>query len=284
MTAPPRPANQPDGALRGRLSLARALSKFGICSRKEAARLIGAGRVAVDGCVTAWPASRIDPRRNRVTVDGIRVGDDPRRTTIALHKPVGYITSRTDPSRRATVYDLLGGLRTWVFPVGRLDRDSAGLLILTNDHRLGHRLTSPTAHVSKTYHVCVRGTPSREALAALREGLILEDGTETRPAQVRVLGTRRGGATTWLEIVLTEGKNRQVRRMCSAVGHDVETLVRVGIGRLGLGDLPPGCWRRLSAAEVAGLSGISSAPATRAFGRAPARSFEVHAPDRRNER
>jgi 23S rRNA pseudouridine2605 synthase len=284
MTAPPRPASQPDGALRGRLSLARALSKFGICSRREAVRLIGAGRVAVDGCVTAWPASRIEPRRNRGTVDGVPVGDDTRRVTIALNKPAGYITSRTDPSRRATVYDLLGGLRTWVFPVGRLDRDSAGLLILTNDHRLGHRLTSPTTQVSKTYHVCVRGTPSREALAALREGLILEDGTETRPAQVRALGTRRGGATTWLEIVLTEGKNRQVRRMCSAVGHDVEILVRVGVGRLRLDALPPGRWRRLSVAEVASLSGTSNAPAARASAQSPARPCEARAPARRHER
>src|SRR5512137_2909406 len=105
MTAPPRPTRRSQDTPRGRLSLARALSKFGICSRKEAVRMIGAGRVAVDGRVRAWPASRIDPGRDCVTVDGIRVGDDARRTTIALHKPAGYITSRTDPSRRATVYD-----------------------------------------------------------------------------------------------------------------------------------------------------------------------------------
>ena len=137
-----RPAPAP-GALKGRLSLARALSKFGVCSRKEAIRLIGAGRVAVDGRVNDWPALRIDPRRSRVTVDGMQVGDDARRTTLVLHKPVGYITSRTDPRSRATVYDLLRGLQSWVFPVGRLDRDSAGLLVLTNDHQLGHHLTSP---------------------------------------------------------------------------------------------------------------------------------------------
>jgi 23S rRNA pseudouridine2605 synthase len=248
-----RPLHQAPGALKGRLSLARALSKFGVCSRKEAIRLIGAGRVAVDGRVCDWPALRIDPRRSRVTVDGMQVGDDARRTTLVLHKPVGYITSRTDPKSRATVYDLLRGLQSWVFPVGRLDRDSAGLLVLTNDHRLGHHLTSPNAHVAKTYHVRVQGAPSREAQDALREGLVLDDGAETRPAQVRVLGTERGGASSWLEIILTEGKNRQVRRMCAAIGHDVLSLVRVAIGRLELGALPPGRWRRLSARDIMDL-------------------------------
>jgi pseudouridine synthase len=155
------------------------------------------------------------------------------------------------------VYDALGALAQWVFPVGRLDRDSSGLLILTNDHRLGERLTSPAAHVPKTYHARVRGLPDAETLRALREGVQLEDGTLTREAKVKVIGTARGTAagSTWLELVLTEGKNRQVRRMGRAVGHEVLELVRVRIGRLGLGELAPGEWRELRPREIALLAG-----------------------------
>jgi 23S rRNA pseudouridine2605 synthase len=234
------------------VSLARALSKFGVCSRKEAERWIADGRVAVDGRTVRWPQRRLDPRRAKVTVDGMRVGDDTERVVIALHKPPGYITSRTDPGGRATVYELVADVDRWVFPVGRLDRDSSGLLLLTNDHRLGQRLTDPAHHVPKTYHVLVEGVPDAAALRALGEGVPLGDGTLSRPAAVRALGAARGG-DTWLEIVLTEGKNRQVRRMCAAVGHEVRELIRVAVGGLALGDLPPGRWRRLTAAEVRAL-------------------------------
>ncbi|HET9317846.1 MAG TPA: pseudouridine synthase [Vicinamibacteria bacterium] len=233
------------------MSLERALSKFGVCSRKEAARVIEAGRVRVDGHVVSWPLRRIDPGRQRVTVDGRRVGDDTERIVVMLHKPRGLITSRTDPGGRPTVYSLLGDVGRWVFPVGRLDRDTAGLLLLTNDHRLGQRLTDPDQHVPKTYHVRVAGVPSAEVLRVLREGAPLGAGETARPARVRSLGSRRDG--TWLEIVLTEGRNRQVRRMCAGVGHDVLDLVRVRVGRLGLGDLPPGQWRRLDAEDIARL-------------------------------
>jgi pseudouridine synthase len=181
------------------------------------------------------------------------VGDDTPRVVLAFHKPRGVVTTRADPGGRPTVYDALGDVGRWVFPVGRLDRDSSGLLILTNDHRLGERLTSPDHHVPKTYHARVVGVPDAEALRALREGLPLDDGTLTRPARVRVLGTASGGSSTWLEIVLTEGKNRQVRRMGAAVGHEVLDLVRVGIGRLALGDLAPGKWRELDAGQVRSL-------------------------------
>jgi 23S rRNA pseudouridine2605 synthase len=238
----------------GALSLARALSKFGVCSRKEAARWIEAGRVRVDDAVVRVPARRIDPRRNRVTVDGRKVDDATERIAIVLHKPAGYITSRGDPRGRPTVYDLLGDLGPWVFPVGRLDQDSAGLLVLTNDHRLGQRLTDPEHHVPKTYHVLVAGLPDGGALDALRTGVCLSDGAVTRPARVRLIGVTRGDRT-WLEIVLTEGKNRQIRRMCAQVGHDVQALTRVRLGGLALGDLGPGEWRRLSGAEHKALLG-----------------------------
>ena len=248
-----RPTPQPTGQLKGAVSLARALSKFGVCSRREAERWIEAGRVQVDGRIERFPARRIDPRRNRVTVDGRRVGDDTERVVLAMNKPAGVITTRDDPRGRPTVYDLLDDVGRWVFPVGRLDQDTTGLLVLTNDHRLGQKLTDPDAHVPKTYHALVEGAPAAEALQALRDGLTLGDGTVTRPAAVHVLGGGRD-ARTWLEIVLREGKNRQVRRMCAQVGHDVVALVRVAIGGLTLGDLAPGEWRTLSPAEVHRLS------------------------------
>jgi pseudouridine synthase len=238
-------------ASRGPLSLARALSKFGVCSRSEAVRRIAAGRVAINGRVVTRADARLDPRRDAVSVDGRRVGDLAGSVVLALHKPAGYLTTRSDPAGRRTVYDLVGGHAGWVFPVGRLDRDSAGLIVLTNDHRLGERLTSPAAHVPKTYHVRVRGLPDAEALRALREGVPLADGL-TRPARVKALGSTKDGSA-WLEVVLTEGRNRQIRRMCAAVGHDVLELVRVKIGRFALGELPPGRWRRLGPEEIARL-------------------------------
>jgi len=274
------------------LSLARALSKFGVCSRAQAARWIEAGRVRVDGLVVRAPQRRIQARRQRVEVDGLRVSDQRRQVVVALHKPAGYVTTRSDPGGRPTVYDLLGEVGQWVFPVGRLDRETSGLLILTNDHRLGEELTDPQRHVPKTYHARVRGVPSAEALRVLRDGVALEDGTRCRPAVVHALGTARAGPAeaagrgvsgafpslraadslrreriddeqraagaagrggAWLEIVLTEGKNRQVRRMCALVGHDVKELVRVRIGALALDELPRGEWRRLDESDLARL-------------------------------
>ena len=231
------------------VSLARALSKFGVCSRKQALGLITAGRVSVDGRVVRRGEHRLDPGRSQVRVDGQRVGDGTPRLTLVLHKPVGYITSRGDPGGRSTVYDLLGEVGRWVFPVGRLDRDSSGLLVLTNDHRLGHLLTDPDSHLPKAYHARVRGVPGPEALRVLGEGAPLGRGEMARPAEVRVLGSARGGGT-WLEIVLTEGKNRQVRRMCAALGHEVIDQVRVRVGGLELGDLAPREWRRLTPEEI----------------------------------
>ena len=187
-----------------------------------------------------------------MSVDGARVSDLTERIVLALHKPAGYVTTRVDPGGRPTVYALLGDVGRWVFPVGRLDRDTSGLLILTNDHRLGQRLTDPGHQVPKTYHVRVEGVPGDDVLRVLREGVPLGDGTLTRPARIRPLGAARDGSA-WLEIVLTEGKNRQVRRMCAAVGHDVRALVRVKVAGLPLGDLPPGEWRRLPPGDVSRL-------------------------------
>lgn len=247
-------------ALRGtraveRLSVASVLSKLGFCSRKEAVRLIEAGRCTLRGRVVTSPALRVDPTQSRIAVNGVPLKGRKRHLVVALHKPPGFITSRVDPGGRPTVYELLSDLPDWVFPVGRLDRDTSGLLLLTNDHRLGQRLTDPDEHLPKTYHALVRGVPGEEALRILREGGSLPDGTLCRPARVRSLGA--GPRGTWLEIVLTEGKNRQVRRMCRAVGHDVKALARVEIGGLPLGGLPSGQWRRLEASEIARVLGRS---------------------------
>lgn len=244
-----------------------------MCSRREAERWIAQGRVAVNGLEVREASYWIDPRSDRVAVDGRAVGDETPRVVIAFHKPTGFVTTRADPGGRPTVYDALGDVGRWVFPVGRLDRDTSGLLILTNDHRLGERLTAPDSHVPKTYHARVDGVPEPPALRALREGLPLEDGTPTRPAQVRVLGSPRpaapvpGRASTWLEIVLTEGRNRQVRRMCAIVGHEVLELVRVAIGGLALEPLTlaSGEWRELGADEIERLARpLPRAPSPRA--------------------
>jgi 23S rRNA pseudouridine2605 synthase len=210
--------------------------------------------VRVRGHEVTDPDFWLDPSRDVVVVDGRIVSDATARIVIAFHKPVGLVTTRTDPGGRPTVYDSLRDVGQWVFPVGRLDRDTSGLLIMTNDHRLGERLTSPLAHVPKTYHARVAGIPDASALQLLREGVPIGRGETTRPAKVRALGSSRSGGT-WLELVLTEGKNRQIRRMGAAVGHDVLELVRVAVGGLGLGDLRPGEWRRLDAEEVARLAG-----------------------------
>jgi 23S rRNA pseudouridine2605 synthase len=221
--------------------------------------MIEEGRVKVSGRTVRFPARRIDPKEDRVTVDGCPVSDHRERLTIALHKPLGFITSRTDPGGRPTVYDLLKEVGKWVFPVGRLDRDTSGLLILTNDHQLGQRLTDPSHGIGKTYHARVKDVPEASVLALLRSGVDIGDSTPTRPAVVRVLGGARSG-TTWLEIILEEGRNRQVRRMCSAIGHDVLDLTRVAIGSLALGDLAPGEWRRLSATDLARLGVAGGGP------------------------
>jgi 23S rRNA pseudouridine2605 synthase len=231
--------------------------------------------VRVNGAVERTPSRRIDPGRDRVVVDGRRVGDLTPRVVLAFHKPRGVVTTRADPAGRPTVYDALGDVGRWVFPVGRLDRETSGLLVLTNDHRLGERLTSPDHHVPKTYHARVAGVPDGEALRALREGLTLNDGKMTRPAKVRVLGTNRGSSwpegqgSTWLEIVLTEGRNRQVRRMGAAVGHEVLELLRVRIGRLDLGDLGSGEWRELGPDEIQSLIAGGGGPSRCEGSRAP---------------
>ena len=234
------------GALK---TLERVISKAGLGSRTQARSWIHARRVRVNGQVVENPDHWIDFDRDRVEFDGkpLQVRD---KVYLLLHKPAGYITTFKDPEGRPTVYDLLAGVDTFVSPVGRLDLETSGLLILTNDNQLAERLTNPDFHVAKTYLAECAGRVSDESIAALRRGVELSDGP-TRPAKVRRV--RDLESSTELEIVLTEGRNRQVRRMVEAVGSEVVKLVRTRIGGIGMGELGEGAWRVLNGAEVGEL-------------------------------
>jgi 23S rRNA pseudouridine2605 synthase len=233
-----------------RVQLHRALSKLGWGSRTQAWNWIGEGKVAVDGRVVTEPLTWVDLDRQQVTMVD-RELPKPEHIVLALYKPAGIITTRSDERGRRTVYDLLPADLPWVFPAGRLDADSEGLLIFTNDAKLAERLTDPKQHVLKTYHVTIRGSITAEAMGILRKGIDLADG-RTQPCRVRVVEADASQST--LEMILTEGRNRQIRRMMSAVGHKVRRLVRVAIGDFSLGDLPSGESRVLGARDICSLT------------------------------
>jgi 23S rRNA pseudouridine2605 synthase len=224
--------------------LQKVLARTGFGSRRKCEELIDDGRVTVNG-VVAILGQRVDTDHDRVEVDGIPVGVRQGLVYYLLNKPRGVVTTASDPQGRPTVIDLLP-LEPRVFPVGRLDADTEGLLLLTNDGDLTHRLTHPSFGVEKEYLVEVEGTPSPGALRRLREGVELEDGL-TAPAQASLVPPHT------LRITIHEGRNRQVRRMCKAVGHPVVRLVRTRIGPLAERRLAPGEWRPLTLAEVRGL-------------------------------
>lgn len=242
-----------------RRTLDRFLSRAGVGSRSQAQDWIAAGRVRVDGRIERDGQRWIDPAVQRVTLDGEPVRA-LARVVLMLHKPVGCVTTRSDPQGRRTVYDLLGELPAWVAPVGRLDRDTSGLLLFTNDSDLADRITDPRSGCPKTYVVTARGALDDEQLAALRRGVELEDGP-TRPARVRRL--EPAGRRARIELSIREGRNRQVRRMLEAVGSGVHALARAAVGPIALEDLAPGAWRPLTTSEVARLrSAVGDARAT----------------------
>jgi 23S rRNA pseudouridine2605 synthase len=233
-----------DGAQR----VQKVLAAAGLGSRRACEHLIAEGRVAVDGVVVALGA-KADPARHVITVDGERIHTDPALVYLLLNKPQNVVTTVTDPQGRPTVMDLIPTTPR-VYPVGRLDRDTEGLLILTNDGELANRLAHPRYSVEKTYVAQVRGTPKRQAIRDLLNGVVLEDGV-ARARSVRELGS--AADKTLLEIVLAEGRKREVRRMLAAVDIPLERLARVKIGPLPLGDIAPGKFRPLSGAEVRAL-------------------------------
>ncbi|QFU18201.1 pseudouridine synthase [Microvirga thermotolerans] len=233
-----------------KVSLARALSKLGFCSRTQAEGLIAEGRVRVDGRVSRSATMRIDPDRARIAVDGQPVAAE-RKVYLMLNKPRGLVTTRSDPQERATVYDCLKGLDLpFVAPVGRLDKASEGLLLMTNDTRWAQRLLDPASHVSKVYHVQIDRLPDQSMLDRLVEGVV-HDGERLSARAATVL--RMGERNAWLEVALSEGKNRQIRRLVGETGAEVLRLVRVEIGGLRLGDLPKGAVRHLTHQEKAFL-------------------------------
>jgi pseudouridine synthase len=237
-------------------TLDRVLSKAGLGSRTEARAWIEAGRVRVAGKAVRDPDRWVDPERAAITLDGKPVRPQ-ERLYLLLYKPAGYLTTYKDPKGRPTVYDLLAGVEEWVFPVGRLDLDTSGLLLLTNDTAFAERITNPEFKVPKTYLVKTATRLSDAQIGQLRQGVLLNDGT-TRPAAVT--RQRDSGNRTFLEITITEGRNRQVRRMIEAAGSGVLKLVRTAIGPIRIGDLPIGRWRKLTRQEVRAVAAARAEP------------------------
>jgi pseudouridine synthase len=226
------------------------LSKLGACSRSQAVAAVRAGRVMVDGRVVHDPEYPVDAERQRLSLDGVAVVA-AQRIYLALNKPRGVVVSASDERGRGTVYDLLrdAGL-PWLGPVGRLDKASEGLLLLSNDSVWAAGITEPSTHLDKTYHVQVVGQPDAAVLAAMLAG-VREGGDLLKARRVELL--RAGEKNAWLEVVLDEGRNRHIRRLLAALGFEVLRLVRVAIGPLQLGELAKGQWRHLDPAEVAQL-------------------------------
>lgn len=233
------------------VSLPRALSKLGLCSRTQAEALIAEGRVKVGGKVVRNAALRVDLDRDRIAVDDRAVAAE-RKVYLMINKPRGLVTTRDDPQDRDTVYSCLEGLALpFVSPVGRLDKASEGLLLMTNDTQWANALLDPVSGVTKIYHVQIGTPPDDALLARLRAGVTVE-GEVLAAQSIAVL--RSGGRTAWLEIVLDEGRNRHIRRLMAAFGVEVKRLVRVAFGALPLGDLPKGQARHLTDDERALLS------------------------------
>ena len=230
-------------------TLERVISKAGLGSRTEARKWIAAGRVRVSGRLIRTPDYWVDLKRDRVTLDGspVRAG---RKLYLLMYKPKGYLTTYKDPEGRPTVYDLLKDADRYVFPVGRLDLDTSGLLILSNDTQFAERVANPDHEVPKTYLVKASTRLADEQLDQLRRGVTLSDGP-TRPAIVSRV--RDSAGRTFFEITIVEGRNRQVRRMVEAIGSKVLKLVRTAIGPIRIGDLPIGKWRELTPPEVRAL-------------------------------
>ena len=237
--------------------LARFLAHAGVASRRHAESLIAAGRVQVNGATIREQGSRVDPTHDVIRVDGQVVQAHAQQIYILLHKPAGYLSTVSDPQGRPTVLDLLPAhLRTQrIYPVGRLDNDTSGLLLLTNDGDFALHLTHPRYALEKHYEALVEGQPSGGAIAGLRQGVFIteDNGRKYKTAPARIDSIRHDGIYSSLALTIHEGRKRQVRRMLATVGLPVLTLKRVGIGTLTLGELPAGKWRYLTEAEVAAL-------------------------------
>ena len=233
--------------------LHKVLSQAGIESRRAAEEMILAGRVEVNGQTCTLLGTKVDPERDAISVDGRPIPRRVRKVYLMLNKPAGFITTVSDPQNRPTVMDLVPR-NSRIYPVGRLDANSEGLILLTNDGEFANLLAHPRYSYEKEYHVAVPGVVREEDLQALREGVMIEGG-RTSPAKVRVLSS--DGKTTWLSVTIHEGRNRQVRRMLHSLGYRVDRLMRVRIGPLWLGSLARGAYRHLTPAEIRKMRGSS---------------------------
>ncbi len=228
--------------------LQKIIAEAGLASRRGAERLIDEGRVSVNGRVVTEPGSKADPGRDEIKVDGRLLPAPQKPSYYMFHKPAGYLTTLSDPQGRPTIKEFLDRLPVRLFPVGRLDMDVEGLLILTNDGALAKKLMHPSSHVPKTYRVKVSGLPDEEALETLRSGGLMLGDRPAAPALAELIKTAEDRA--WIFLTLTEGRHHQVKRMCSAIGHPVLKLKRVSFGGLELGPLRREMIRPLSPAEV----------------------------------
>lgn len=229
------------------MPLARALSKLGVLSRRQAIDAVLAGRVRVGGRLVRDPGQPVSPERDRIDVDAVRA-HRARALVFAMHKPRGYVTTRSDPDGRPTVYDLLPPEATGTQAVGRLDLATSGLLLFTNDTQLAHRLTAPASAVPRTYVVTVRGTLTDDAVARAVEEGVEDAGEVLRPRSLTV--RKRSTRETHVTVVLTEGKNRELRRLFASLGHEVTRLKRISFGPVELGDLPVGQVREVPLSDV----------------------------------
>jgi 23S rRNA pseudouridine2605 synthase len=230
--------------------LQKILAAAGVASRRKSEELILAGRVTINGVVVTELGTKADPATDKITVDGKPLATPQRHLYFLVHKPKGYVTTVSDPEGRRTVMDLLGKIPERVYPVGRLDYASEGLLLLTNDGDLAQRLTKAGEHMPKTYNVKISGRPNEKSIERLRQGITiaLEDGRQvkTSPARIRLIEDARN---PWYEVTLIEGRNRQIRRMFQQIGFLVEKIKRIQFGPLKL-DVPPGKFRTLTPSEV----------------------------------
>jgi len=247
--------------------LQKIIAAAGITSRRKAEELITAGLVSVNGQTVTQLGAKADPERDHIRVEGKLLRAPERHVYLAVNKPRGYVTSITDPEGRPTIMDLVRGIGARVYPVGRLDYSSEGLVLLTNDGDLAQKLMHASSHVPKTYLVKVAGKPSAEALSKLRSGVTIAlEGKHGRKRLVKTAPARiqlaRDAPNPWFEVTLIEGRNRQIRRMFEQVGHHVEKIKRLRYASLEL-DVEPGKWRALTSSEVLRLKGMASARAQR---------------------
>jgi len=227
--------------------LQKVMSEFGVASRRKCEEMIASGKVKVNGQLVIEQGCKVDKEKDIIEVDGKIIKNIEIKSYILLNKPVGYITSVKDQFGRPTVLDLLKDLSARVFPIGRLDYDTEGLILLTNDGELTYRITHPKHNIDKTYRALVRGEVSEQDIKAFSMGIAIEDYV-TAPARLEIIRCSEGNDI--IDITIHEGKNRQVRKMCSAIGHEVIRLKRIRIGKIGLGALKPGEWRKLSEPEI----------------------------------